>query len=242
LEKYSNSNDSKKISTLKNTHVGERCFIVGNGPSLTTQDLDMIAGEDSFGVNKIFQLYNKTKWCQTYYCCCDKDAWMFCKNFFENNFTNSILLLDMELKIDNLRDHPSIYRFHGAPRFSLKRHNYKQFENILFAENLQNGVYMVFTVVIIAIQFAIYMGYKEIYLLGADCNYSGDPQKNYPKEMTMNYAQPRYDEVNQNLMRSYSVVKEYAESHSIKILNATRGGKLELFERVDLDTLLNGLG
>ncbi len=32
--------------------------------------------------------------------------------------------------------------------------------------------------------------------------------------------------------------KNYADSHGIKILNATRGGKLEVFERVNFDEIV----
>ena len=38
-------------------------------------------------------------------------------------------------------------------------------------------------------------------------------------------------------MEGYMCAKEYAERHEIKIYNATRGGKLEVFERVDFDSL-----
>ena len=36
---------------------------------------------------------------------------------------------------------------------------------------------------------------------------------------------------------AYEVAKENAEKKGIKIYNATRGGKLEVFERVDFDSL-----
>ena len=35
----------------------------------------------------------------------------------------------------------------------------------------------------------------------------------------------------------YKAAKKYAEENGIKIYNATRGGKLEIFERVEYDTL-----
>ena len=36
---------------LKNKFKNKRCFIVGNGPSLTVQDLDRLVGEDCFAAN-----------------------------------------------------------------------------------------------------------------------------------------------------------------------------------------------
>ena len=38
-------------------------------------------------------------------------------------------------------------------------------------------------------------------------------------------------------LKAYQKAKQYAETHGIKIYNATRGGKLEVFERVDFDSL-----
>ena len=36
---------------------------------------------------------------------------------------------------------------------------------------------------------------------------------------------------------AYKIAKKYAETHGIKIYNATRGGEMEVFERVDFDSL-----
>ena len=41
----------------------------------------------------------------------------------------------------------------------------------------------------------------------------------------------------EKILQGYCVVKKYAQEHGIKIQNATRGGKLEIFERVNLDDL-----
>ena len=46
----------------------------------------------------------------------------------------------------------------------------------------------------------------------------------------------------ENLL-AYQAAREYADRHGIKIYNATRGGKLEVFERVDFDSLFSmGVG
>ena len=39
---------------------------------------------------------------------------------------------------------------------------------------------------------------------------------------------------------AFEEAKKYSDKHSIKILNATRGGKLEVFERVNFDSLFKG--
>ena len=86
------------------------------------------------------------------------------------------------------------------------------------------------------IQMAVYMGFKEIYLLGCDCNYEDDPKKRY--FVSHGVLDPTYKEAKNRMCASYSVAKKYAEKHGIKIYNATRGGMLETFERVNLDQIL----
>ena len=44
--------------------------------------------------------------------------------------------------------------------------------------------------------------------------------------------------IGDKMIDAYKVAKQYADDHNIKIYNATRGGKLEVFERVDLDDIL----
>ena len=48
----------------------------------------------------------------------------------------------------------------------------------------------------------------------------------------------RYVTASEAVVNAYGKLKEYAEQRGIKIYNATRGGYLEVFERVNLDDLL----
>ena len=87
-------------------------------------------------------------------------------------------------------------------------------------------------------QLAAFMGFKEIYLLGVDFSYGGQ-QKN--TNYTYFYETDAIENMGVGYVRqvtlAYQAAKRYAESHGIKIYNATRGGKLEIFERVDFDSL-----
>ncbi|HJD45240.1 MAG TPA: hypothetical protein H9909_00215, partial [Candidatus Mediterraneibacter norfolkensis] len=56
---------------LKNKHKGERCFVIGNGPSLTAEDLELLKGEITFAANRIYMLFDRTDWRPTYYFCAD---------------------------------------------------------------------------------------------------------------------------------------------------------------------------
>ena len=36
--------NTRLLKSLENKYAGQRCFLIGNGPSLTPEDLDLIAG------------------------------------------------------------------------------------------------------------------------------------------------------------------------------------------------------
>lgn len=108
-----------------------------------------------------------------------------------------------------------------------------------FSTKMEHCVYEGTTVTYACIQMAVYMGFQEIYLLGVDFNYSNDlyDEKNHfkgyqsDKKVRLNVVYP------ERMQAAYKSARHYAGEHGIKICNATRGGKLEVFERVDFDTL-----
>lgn len=51
----------RNILKLKNKYQGKRCFIIGNGPSLTAEDLDKLENEICFAANRIYNIFPKTK-------------------------------------------------------------------------------------------------------------------------------------------------------------------------------------
>ena len=56
-----------RIMELKGSHKGERCFIIGTGPSLTVEDLNLLKNETTFATNRIYEVFDKTDWRPTYY-------------------------------------------------------------------------------------------------------------------------------------------------------------------------------
>ena len=82
------------------------------------------------------------------------------------------------------------------------------------------------------------MGCKEIYLLGVDCNFTGTNDHAFNYKMSnegQNMFLEHGDEIALRQQKAYKAAKDYADSHGIKIYNATRGGKLEVFERISLE-------
>jgi hypothetical protein len=49
----------RRLAALKDVHRGERCFIIGNGPSLKKTDLSRLSGEFTFGMNRFYLLFDE---------------------------------------------------------------------------------------------------------------------------------------------------------------------------------------
>lgn len=215
-----------ELEHFKNIHMGKRCFIVATGSSLRMDDLDTLYnnGEICFSVNRIYKAFDKTKWRPDYYVIVDPHIDI-----------DELLRMDVQTKFiadciaySGDKHYGNIYRWH---------HIKKMYDSGLpdFSDDFARGGYWGHTIVYDgALQLAVYMGFKEIYLLGTDCTVS-------PDGITPHFV-PDYSEFSSGLaldkiMPAYQVAKQYADSHGIKIFNATRGGNLEVFPRVDFDTL-----
>ncbi|MCR5546822.1 MAG: DUF115 domain-containing protein [Lachnospiraceae bacterium] len=226
------SSINKRLSELKNTHIGETCIIIGNGPSLSISDLDKISdsGMFSFGVNQVYRVFAKTKWRPSCYVS-DEDTKTatYVKELESLNLPCMIIGDKVNIK----KEGDSIYRCHASS-------NGHKGNNInLYSDDVSRVIYSGGTILYYCLQIATYMGFDQIYLLGADCNYSSDaPNKNYFIENYVSNEEVEYIYFpTWEVFGSYQVAKSYAEKRGIRIYNATRGGKLEVFERVDFDSL-----
>lgn len=217
----------RRLRSYKDTYKGKRCFIVGNGPSLRTEDLRLLheRGEYTFACNSLIKIFDEIPFRPSFYFAQDNKIILDNKDFI------------------NAYSGTKFIKAHYARRYHLPE---VTFYNMLlnpdgFSQNLPLVVYSGQTVVYSMIQFAVYMGFTEIYLIGVDCNYSLGNDKitansYFDKRLFNNnrsYASP---EVDTNL-RAYEQARKKATELKVNIFNATRGGKLEIFPRVDFDTL-----
>lgn len=218
-----------KLKEFKNIHEGKRCFIVGTGPSLTMDDLQLIINEYSFSVNSIVLSFPDTNWRPTYYAIQDRYGYERLKDaireanmpYVFNGISDKRMTPVMD--IDNIT-FPLNLLDHG-----------KRIPNHMtrFSGDAFKCVYAGHSITYSAMELAVYMGFKEIILLGVDCDYS--------KAINHVKAYSVQDDINAAyLMReSYKVARKYADEHGIKILNATRNAKLDVFERVKLEEILS---
>lgn len=211
-----------KLTRLKDIYKGKRCFIIGNGPSLKIEDLERlyINHEICFGLNVIHKLYAQTKWRPDYVCMAD--PLVIAQNdkaVMENN-TCPKIVNDIKLfyQWETGEDEYLVHEINGKVGFSED-----------FVKGFHNGA----TVTYMVLQLCAYMGFEQIYLLGMDCsNWGSHFNKDYWQEGEA-FREP--DEA--KTFMAYGKAEQYAREHDFRIFNATRGGKLEVFERVNFDDL-----
>lgn len=215
-----------KLESLKNLHEGKRCFLVATGPSLLIEDLNLLKknNEICISVNSIFKAFDKTKWRPDYYTVSDA--------IFASKNRTVIDALDIPYKL--VSDYCVEFWEHRHDENTIKYHHSASDYCYDFSEDISRVSYGGYTVTYICMQLAVYMGFKEIYLLGTDCSYIKGSQNNYfVKEDKPDYTYHGEDK----MLPAYQSAKQYADAHGIKICNATRGGRLEIFERVNFDSL-----
>ena len=225
----------QEFEQYKGKYAGKRCFIVANGPSLRMSDLDRLQSKNeiTFGMNRIYALYDRTVWRPTFYLSQDPTVIRACIDETREQTKNSVVFVKVP-------GEPK-YDVPGAINFKLDYRNVDKHiapdfydgEDCLFADGR--------SVTHTALQLAIYMGFSEIYLIGADCNYSADNTSinsgSYPDARMYAPDKVGVPPDMEYTFSAYRVAKEYAEKKGVKVFNATRGGKLEVFERVGLDSL-----
>lgn len=224
-----------ELEEFRGIHKGKRCFIVATGPSLRIEDLDRLhqSGEICISMNGIMKAYGKTRWRPDYYLIED----MYCFQEWRDELLGDGRIKHM-LVADACRPDPAdreFIRYH----VSFLPMSMECWPG--FSHNFAAGAYHGMTVTYDCLQFAFYLGCSEIYLYGLDYNYSR--QYNH---FTTDYLEAEkhgpldQDEMEDNLMQmqaGYMSAQAAGLAQGVKIFNASRQTKLDVFQRVDFDGL-----
>ncbi len=240
-KKYKKNGDDLLIEKFHNCHLGQRCFVIGNGPSLSIDDLELLKGEYTFGVNRIYNLFDQTTWRPSYYMATDAE---FIRSEWKNiEKVNSIKFLNNRSVVDKIKNDKELIPVFINEVAPIRRYSYIK---RTISTDLKKGFSMNYSVVCFAIELAIYMGFTEIYLLGVDHNYPKEIKKT-GKTIRKNvqehfqggsYSNGAVSYYIDTVTGCFEAYKQYAKKNNIVIKNATRGGKLEVFERERLEKVI----
>ena len=217
----------------------EKCFIIGNGPSLRVEDLERISanGYVTFAANRIYKMFPETSWRPTYYGVCDST--LFKKSEEEIKSVESTKFIPLDIYDKLAHDKSQYHVFSRVP-----------FSYFNLPPKFSNSIDHIFgeggTITYHFMQLAVAMGFKEIYLIGMDFSFSfgigADGKYFEDKTVKSNHfgADKSTIDVAPNIyfnLQAYRKAEQFTRSHGVRIYNATRGGKLEVFERKDFDSL-----
>jgi hypothetical protein len=233
----------KNLNSLKGIHEGQRGFIVGNGPSVRNMNLDKLVGEISFGLNACARFYEWTIWRPTYWLA-DTTVTMDLHHLPHARAANveaaeSFLFQDAPAEFEGFR-----LNFIHAEIISLRDPNGLPRAE-WWSDDPTSHVSRYGTISFAALQIAVWLGLNPIYVIGMDLGFKDheiagqDPNHadaDYnPPQPGMNWKGLIYSQQN-----AHKLARENAKRLGAEIYNASDGGDLKAYERVDYLSLFNG--
>jgi hypothetical protein len=221
----------RELAVLKDAFTGKRCFVIGNGPSLRQTDMSLLRNESTFGLNRIYLLFPQMG--------------------FPTTFLVSINRLVLQQVGSELLDFSGPlfvpwssrkYAFHTPPanlRFLLTGCG-----SASFNRDVRGALWSGATVTYIALQLAFHMGFEQVILIGVDHSFS--TQGPAHTEVTSTGDDPNHFSPNyfgkgfrwqlpdlEASERAYKLARTAYEQAGREVLDATIGGKLQVFPKVD---------
>ncbi|MEM6531791.1 MAG: 6-hydroxymethylpterin diphosphokinase MptE-like protein [Myxococcota bacterium] len=229
--------NERRLIALRDLYRGRSCILIGNGPSLRIEDLERLSDEITFGCNRLHVVFGETAFRPTYYSVIDTTAASAEAAVLDSMPVTKLLPYEFR---SYLRRHENCVYFDTGGG------NLRGFSPNPLRQELYGG----YSVLFIQMQIAFFMGFETVYLIGCDHSWQlpaeshvqgnevmlvSDRELNHfhpdyhrPGDV---WAKPKPDLQNQ----AFELAERFYRKAGRSILNATRGGKLETFPRVDFD-------
>lgn len=229
----------RRLQTYHNRYRKERCFIIGNGPSLKNTDLSKLKNEYSFGLNRIYLL------------------------FPEIGFTTTFLVVVNDLVIEQFAapmlelSLPKFFSWHSRRLFTIPPQLpveqkpmflFTTYTGVTFNDDACGRLWEGATVTYVALQLAFFMGFEQVILVGVDHNFATQGKANttvVSQGDDPNHFAPHYFGKGvrwqlpdlETSERAYRMARDHYQRAGRIILDATVGGKLQVFPKVNYDSL-----
>ena len=161
-----------RLADYKDIHRGERCVIIGNGPSLKNTDVSKIKNEFTFGMNRIYLAF---------------PDWGFQTSYFVS--INDLVIEQCAEDIRGL-SMPKFLSWHSHPYIQpvddlMFLHT--TYYDPAFSKDVRGRVWEGATVTYVAMQLAFYMGFEQVVLIGVDHSFKA---KGTPNKTCLLYTSP----------------------------------------------------
>lgn len=223
----------RQLGALKDAHRGQRCFIIGNGPSLNKTDLTLLQGEHTIGMNRFYLMFPKLGFATTYYLS-----------------VNSLVIEQCAAEIMSL---PILKFLSWRSRGTVQRTKdtiflHTTYTGPKFARDARSRLWEGATVTYVALQLAFHMGFERVILIGVDHSFAtkGKPNTTIVSQGDdTDHFHPAYFGKGfrwqlpdlETSERSFRMAKEAYEQAGRQVMDATIGGKLTIFPKVAYNSL-----
>lgn len=232
-------------------HTGGRCFILATGPSIKQQNLKLLESETCIAVSNFFVHPDYAVIKPRYYCITayhppiTEEAWQSWLAEMSKGTRSATMFF-------SLTDQERVERkgFFANRKVHYLKFGERQDMLVRHGVDITRAVLGPQSVPIMALQLAIYMGFRQIHLLGCDHDnilHFGTSSHFYTedKHAMMRTGYNEWDGVDMELLltadarlwQQYKAIRRVAGDKSTKIYNATPGGLLDVFPRVNYESL-----
>jgi hypothetical protein len=243
-------------SRYRGIHQGKRCFIVGNGPSIQKQNLLPLKNEIVFSVSSGYHHKDYASYKPQYHCVPQLT--------YSEKITRPVAIAWFQEMHEKLGDAELFLDYHEEPLvrenqlFPGRKVSYLCMHGEFGPHSdrqlsLTGVVPAVGSVPIMCIMIALYMGFREIYLLGIDHDSFRTREYKYFFKPTLlagkmggvtdndTVSDPVREELFEyyRLFNQYRALRQIAGRRGVNVYNATAGGALDELERVRLEDVLN---
>ena len=239
--------NAREWARLHNLYWGYSGFVIGNGPSLRIEDLDLLVDQVTIASNRIYLAYDKTRFRPTLLTAIDAIL-------AENSVGELRALPGKKYFASSLRE--ILEPMPGAIYWNAESGAIPNTMRRQFSPDARKCIYDGHTITYNNLQIAYHLGLATVYLIGMDFSFTL-PAKRQEHEYAealvsegeVNHFLPNYRKPGElwsapDLERQQAAfisAKDYFEANGRQIFNATRGGKLEVFPRVDFDQVIGQL-
>ncbi|ACH40729.1 MAG: hypothetical protein ACD_55C00005G0002 [uncultured bacterium] len=238
-----------KNAPLKNLHAGKRCFIVGNGPSIKSQDLTLLKDEVTIVVSSFFRHPDAKLIDPAYWVIADPGFWMRP----EETFYPALQFAQDKCVSPKLffpsGAFPFLCQTNPGPLIDLHFYHYDETRSIEAPLDFSTGI-LPFgqNVVIVSLMLAFHLGCNPIYFVGCDHDFMRVTEAEYENQRVEHFypeSKKCVDYLTWNQWRGamammdyqYQQLNNYARIWGFNVFNATAGGCLDHYPRVNYESL-----
>ena len=250
------ANQRRRMKMWENKFDG-RCFCVGNGPSLRDTPLHLLESEYTFGLNRIAKIYPLTSWRPTFYVnvtvASSDEGWAGSAKESMVDTPSFVGYGGLPHLLES-KDRVLYIPHHVFPvNVADDRPTREDPNPAWWSHDASVWVSKYGSSMVAVMQIAVYLGFKELIMLGCDLGWKPfDYEEDIdPNHFTGDYwgkmnldgnkidvTPERAQKFTDGARSGHVLAKKVCARTGVKIYNATIGGELEVYPRVDLMEVL----